>query len=97
MYTLFILPCLYFFFISYALYCKQKGIRIYRLGPVLAVFSSATIVSAFLFSVVNQMFEMNWVNSLEDFLKHQLLYLLPPLGGFIIATIYRGDWKNKKS
>lgn len=97
MYALFILPCFYFFFISYGLYCKRKGIRVYRVGPVLAVFSIAAIVSAFLFSLVNQTFDMKWVKSPEDFLKSQCFYLLPPLAGFILATIRRGDWKKEKS
>jgi len=95
MYAFFILPCFTIFFIIYGLNCNKEGKKVYRAGSIFLVFCFSAIVSAFLFSIVNQVFNMEWVKSPEEFFKKQLIFLFPPLIGFTISTIIRGDWKTK--
>lgn len=94
MYSLFVLPCFMIFFFAYGLNAKKEGKRVYRVGPVFLVFCFSLIVSAFLFSIVNQAFSMQWAKSSGDFFKKQFIFALGPLIGFTISTIIRGDWKQ---
>lgn len=96
MYSFFILPCFMIFFIIYGLNAKKEGKRVYRVIPVFFVFCFSVIVSAFLFSIVNQAFNMEWVKSPGDFFREQLMFALGPLIGFSAGTILRGDWRKEK-
>jgi hypothetical protein len=85
------------FFIVYGLNAKKNGKRVYRVGPVFLVFCFSVIVSAFFFSIVNQVFDMEWVQSPKDFLKNQIVFALGPFIGFALSTIVRGDWKKEEA
>ncbi|MCB1116897.1 MAG: hypothetical protein KDK71_10560, partial [Chlamydiia bacterium] len=97
MYSLFILPCFAIFFIIYGLCSAKKGKKIYRVGPVFLVFCFSVVVSAFVFSVVNQSLNMGWVKDPKDFFKNQLMFAIAPLVGFALSTIVRGDWKSEEA